>query len=61
MTWNEVVQMSLLQMSFAGAVMILAVIVIRAGYQLTAEKDLFGALGNSGRAVAAPVLCPLCA
>lgn len=30
MTWSEVVQMSLLQMSFAGAVMILAIIVIRA-------------------------------
>jgi len=29
-TWSEVVQMSLLQMSFAGAVMILAIIVIRA-------------------------------
>ena len=61
MTWSEVVQMSLLQMSFVGGVMILAIIVIRAlAVNPVTQKDFFSTLGNSGCAAFAPVLRPLC-
>ena len=44
MTWSEVKQMSLLQMSFVGAVMILAIIVIRALAINLLPKKTFGVL-----------------
>ena len=44
MTWSEVKQMSLLQMSFAGAVMILAIIVIRTLTINLLPKKTFGVL-----------------
>ena len=52
--------MSLLQMSFAGGVMILAITVIRTLAINRLPKRPFGALGNSRCAPAAPVLFPLC-
>ncbi len=53
--------MSLLQMSFVGGVMILAIIVIRAlAVNPVTQKDFFSTLGNSGCAAFAPVLRPLC-
>ena len=46
--------MSLLQMSFSGAILILAIVVIRALALTDCRKDLFGAMGGCAIALVDP-------